>query len=535
VKEIIDRAEKIVEQQPDSALKALNSVLFPEDLGKTMFNKYNLLLVQAKDKCFRDITGDTVIYAVKNYYIRKKDEQNAALAAFYCARVLHERKETDNAFEAYSTAIELADKTEDYNLKGLIYGNLGILHREHLSYEKTIELNKNAVAMYEKAKNYRNKISALNLIGDCFALTDKMDSAFRYYDESLKLADQHKITELQSSVRQSKGVVYREKGHYEQAKNLFREALAFSPDSVEQVRILMNIAKTYLSENRTDSAKYYLNQALSIPIQDPKLLRFSCLLRSKTEEEDGYYREALKHYKEYHAYTFKVFDSEKNNKLMEIRQKYDFEKLKNTKNAFILKQSKILLTLSLGLLAACIFIIIFYRRSARNRKLLLEAEYKITGLQKMAQEHSEEKQSLRSIILEYFNVLRKAALIEQRISETERKNGQGLLKKFNKIVYEQDGMNWDKLFQVMNQYHNGFFSRIREKYPQLKDMEFRVCCLSCETGFNDTEISIIIGKSVDMVRRLRSNIRKKIGMPVYKHDLYSFLLQELSGKQDEKR
>jgi tetratricopeptide (TPR) repeat protein len=214
----LNKAESIIEQHPDSALRLLNTVLFPEDLNKTLFNKYNLLLLQARDKNDKDITGDTIIFSVKDYYVRKKDFANAALAAFYCGRVWHEQNDADRAIEAYQEAGEWAGKTENYNLKGLILGNLGILHSEYSLYEKAIELNKNAVEMYDKAKNYRNKISAWGLIGDCFALNEKIDSAFYYYNESLKLADSCNIPELQSNVRQSMAVAYREQGFYEEAK-----------------------------------------------------------------------------------------------------------------------------------------------------------------------------------------------------------------------------------------------------------------------------------------------------------------------------
>jgi hypothetical protein len=92
VKGILDKAENIIEQQPDSALRLLNTVLFPEELSKSRFNEYNLLLIQAKDKSDRDITSDTVIFTIKDYYVQKKDYPNAALAAFYCGRVRHEQK-----------------------------------------------------------------------------------------------------------------------------------------------------------------------------------------------------------------------------------------------------------------------------------------------------------------------------------------------------------------------------------------------------------------------------------------------------------
>ncbi|GHT58226.1 hypothetical protein AGMMS50239_02380 [Bacteroidia bacterium] len=512
VKNIISKAENSIEQQPDSALQLLNTVLFPEDLSKSLFNKYNLLLLQAKDKNDKDIVSDTVIFAVKAYYVRKKDYPNAALAAFYCGRVWHEQKNTDKASEAYQEAGEWADKTKDYNLKGLIQGNWGILHREHSSYEKAIELNKNAVAMYDKAQNYRNKAGALKLIGDCFVLSEKIDSAFYYYNEGIALADSCKMVDLQLSIKNNMGVTYMGEGFYEPAKKLFNEALAFSNDSVEQARILLNIAQVYVLEDNMDSVNLYLDKALALPVSDPWLMRTSYLLRSKIEEKNNHYPEALKYYKEYYHSTINVFDSEKNNKLLEIQGKYDYEKLKNSQNRLIIKQQKILIILSLVLIVAGIIIFASYRRSAQNKRIMLDLEQKTGSLQKMADNFSKESYTFHNVLLEQFDILRKTALIRTLLSENEQASGQKLLRKFNEIVYGGDMPDWDKLYQAMDSLKNGLYNKIRSKYPQLSEMEFRICCLSCETSFNDTEIGVILETTTNMVRRIRSDLRKKLGM-----------------------
>ena len=60
-KDILVQVENIVEQQPDSALRLLNFILFPENLDKSRFNKYNLLQIEAKDKDYKDITSDTIV------------------------------------------------------------------------------------------------------------------------------------------------------------------------------------------------------------------------------------------------------------------------------------------------------------------------------------------------------------------------------------------------------------------------------------------------------------------------------------------
>ena len=511
-KNILSETENIIEQHPDSALRLLNTVLFHEDLDKRLFNKYHLLLLQAKDKSYKDIASDTVIFSVKEYYVRIKDLSNAALAAFYCGRVRHEQNNIDKAVEAYAEAENLAEKTDNHNLKGLIQANQGILHSEHSSYDKAIELIKNAVVLYAKAKNHKNEIGALRITGDCFLLNNKPDSAFRYYNESLKLAVLYNMPELQSDIKQCVGIAYREQGLYEQAKKLFNEAFAFSEDSVGQARILLNIAKMYILEEKTDSANLYLDKALALTISDPWLKRYSYLLKSEMAEENKRYMEALNDYKEYYRYTTELFDSDKNNKLLEVQGKYDFEKLKNLQNQWIIKQQKAMILLSLALLAAGIIIFVYYRKSVQDKRLLLETEQKIEGLQKMADNFSKESRTFRHVLLKQFDILKKTALIKTVLSENEQIKGRKLLKKFNEIVYEQDTLDWNQLYQVMDNLKNGLYSKIRSKYPQWSETEFRICCFSCEPDFTDKETEIILGITLNMVRRIRSDLRKKIGM-----------------------
>jgi len=217
-------------------------------------------------------------------------------------------------------------------------------------------------------------------------------------------------------------------------------------------------------------------------------------------------------YKEYYQYTENVFDSEKNNKLLEIQRTYDFEKVKNTENRLIIKQQKAVITLSLALLAAGIIIFLYYRKSARNKRLLLETEQKIESLQKMADNFSKENRTFRNVLLDQFGILRKTALIEDTSNKKEQISGEKLMKKFNEIVYGQDTLDWNKLYRVMDNLKNGLYSKVRKKYPHLNETEFRICCLSCETDFIDKEIMIILGTTLNMVRRIRSDLRKKIGM-----------------------
>jgi len=517
-KDILVRAQSIVEQQPDSALRMLQSVLFPENFDKSRFNKYYLLLLQAKDKDYKDITSDTVIFTVKDYYLQVKDYPNAAMAAYYCGRLWHERNNMSEAVKAYTEAETLADKTDNDNLKGLIQSNLGILHMEHSSYETAIELLKNAVVWYDKAKNYRNEISSLKTIGDCLGLSKQTDSAFYYYNQSLKLAVLHNMSKQQSEVINNKAVIYQEQGNYDQAKKLFHEALALTNDSLEQARTLLNIAQVYELENKMDSVNSYLKMALAFHISNPWLMRSSYKLSSEIEEKGNRYQDALNDYKEYYKYTEKVWDNAKNNELQEVQAKYDFEKLKNAKNQLIIRQKGALNILYLVLLISGIIIFLYYRSIFRNKRLLLEFEQKVESLQRIAENYSKEKQSFRNIVIQHFEIMKKTTLIESEISDDERKSGQKLLKKFNKIVYGQDTLDWGKMYFIMNSLYNGLYDEIKKKYTQWDEMDFRIFCMSNENQFTDKEISIILNNTIPMIRKIRSKIRKDMGIPKYSHN-----------------
>jgi hypothetical protein len=310
------------------------------------------------------------------------------------------------------------------------------------------------------------------------------------------------------------GAIYLDQGLYAQAIPLFKEALALPNDSLEHARTLLNIAQVYELENNPDSVNFYLDKALALHFSNPYLMYNFYLLKSKMAEKNNQYQEALNDYKEFYNNVRKVWDSSKNNELLEVQGKYDYEKLKNAENQLIIKKQRAVNILAVALLAAGVIIFLYYRRSAKNKRIMLETEQKIASLQKMADTYSADSDGFHSLLLTQFDILKKTALIKSALSENERTSisGQKLLRKFNEIVYGQDSLNWNKLYHSMDALKNGLYSKIHAKYPQLSEAEFRICCLSCEPDFSDKEIEIVLGTTLNMVRRIRSDVRKKIGM-----------------------
>ena len=67
IEPILQKAEKLVETKPDSTLFILEKIPKPEHLKKSLYYRSFLLQIQAKDKSYRDITSDTLIFKIQKF------------------------------------------------------------------------------------------------------------------------------------------------------------------------------------------------------------------------------------------------------------------------------------------------------------------------------------------------------------------------------------------------------------------------------------------------------------------------------------
>jgi tetratricopeptide (TPR) repeat protein len=440
--------------------------------------------------------------------------------------VFYEKGNTPKALLEYREAETFAENIDNDNLKGLIQGNLGILfHGQHI-YDKSISRGKKAIEMYRKAQNYKNEISAICLIGDCFLLEKEIDSAFLYYNKSVKLADDHKIPELQVGARQNISVAFRKTEKYAIAKKYLTEALTFEIDSMEKARIFMNFSKIYTLENNIDSAKFYINKSLELKIKERTLLRSIYFSLSKIAEQEGNYAEALKHFNKYNEYVAQVVAENMSSALLECNEKYDFVKLKTKAYELAITRRGVINSVLLFVIVIIVIAFVFYRKLEKIQKKILEKEQKFETLQMMYDNLQRGEETVKNIIFKQYNMLIEIALLEKNLNPNKANDKEYMLKKLNLIIYKDEKVDFEPLYELMNQIQNDFYEKVRAKYGKLlTKQEFRVCCFTCEK-FADSEISIFLNMTVYMVRKRRHDIKKKLNIPDGV-DIYSFLIEDM--------
>jgi DNA-binding CsgD family transcriptional regulator len=518
IRPILQKAETLIDHYPDSALALLNNIPDAKSLKKHLYYRYSLLQLQGKDKCNQDITSDTLIFDIRDFYIHNNDIEKGALSSFYCGRVLQEQGKFEKALETYLGTEKYLTPGISKNLKGLLQSSVGEIYYQQLLNDKAIIHFSQAETYFHQAKNVKNEIIACNSIGNCFLMQGKKDSTFIYYFKALALADNNKFKREQSILREGIGVAYREIKDLVHAEKFFREAWGFAVDSLEKARISYNLARVFVQNNHNDSATYYIQKSLKYLSGEKDVYLSANIYKtwSAFEEKEHDFQEALNMYKIYNKHLASILDQNKNSAVLEVQKKYNFQVIETRNKQLLIDRQRIFLFSLVLLFILIVLIFSINRRSVQNKRKLAEAEQKIYHLKELAQSFNKKENSLRNILLQHFDILKKTALLEGYLKEDDKKKGKHLIQKFNEIVYGRENLDWDLLYKTLNNINDGFFDRLRNEYPQLDESEFRICCLSY-IEFSNTEIAIILNYSINTIQVKRSSIRKKLGIKAFEN------------------
>ncbi|MDR2915994.1 MAG: tetratricopeptide repeat protein [Tannerella sp.] len=323
---LLERAEHMMQNHPDSALRLLDGVIYPE------IYKYLLLMVQAKDKNYKDITGDTIIGRAVEYYIKTGDSHNAALARFYQGRIRMYKGDYKGAIQELLFAEELAKKEGHYNLLGLINDDIGTIYRKQLNYDKCIEhYSLLARDYFSKAGNKKNENVIISKIGNLYLRMEppQTEKALSLYDQSLEYAVREKDTMQMLTCLSNISVAYRDIGDYDNAKKYIEESILLDKKNEFIFKNYNNLVKIYLAVDDLDSAIYYLNSISGIIEKSQNnhdLFNYNLLFYSVYESK-GDYQTALNYYKKSQEYLNLIYDESNEKSILEIQEKYNKTKV----------------------------------------------------------------------------------------------------------------------------------------------------------------------------------------------------------------
>lgn len=260
---ILEQAEKVMSEHPDSALFLLEQVAAPEKMPERDYATWCLLITEARDKNYIEHTSDSLINVAIQYFEKKKDI-NRLSEAYYCqGRVLSELSASEEALTAYLKAKELVRETSDRDLEARINNHLGTLYWENRKFKESLVCYQKSYRNYKICRDTIGIINTMQNIGECMRESGQLDSAYHYLDGALKLARQGGITSYTAYLLSSLGNIYTEKKLYEKALAYKKASLNYSEKRNTIYSCYYSIGKLYGNLHKLDSALLFAEMALA--------------------------------------------------------------------------------------------------------------------------------------------------------------------------------------------------------------------------------------------------------------------------------
>jgi hypothetical protein len=116
------------------------------------------------------------------------------------------------------------------------------------------------------------------------------------------------------------------------------------------------------------------------------------------------------------------------------------------------------------------------------------------------------------MFIKRLDMANKLALVKPMLEKEEK--GAVVWDIVQKHLYgHEKTFDWKAELQTFNDVYDGYVDKLRSRFPNLKDIEVLICCLS-KADFTNDEISLFINVDTpNAVQKRKSRIRKMLAMP----------------------
>lgn len=356
----------------------------------------------------------------------------------------------------------------------------------------------------------KSKNRARNAIGLCHQQQGALDSADYYFNLIISSTELFKLQEWKAIAKGNLGVNEIKRQNYKAAIPLLHANVlesAKAKDTSLLVSLYSNLGICNLNEGHLDSTESYGTIALSMANASRQFARL----------EEVYHLLALLHIKKgnvaqaerYFDSTLLVKDSLQKMfsglQILRVNQKMhqhaqealEFEKSKKTTQR----------NFSISMLAILLLSSIYIYFSQRKR---YEQKSLITNL-KIQKAETQLNEAAKQLDLFAKAISDKNAMVEQLEQKMgAQANEQVLSELYQHVILTDD--DWIRFRELFDQVHQGFISRLKEKFPELSPSEVRFITLA-KLNLDTKEMARTLGISAQSVRVTKHRLLKKINLP----------------------
>ena len=487
--------------------------------------------VRAKYKAYEDISTDDRIFEAYDYFVKRKDFGNAAPAALYSGCVRQAKKEYEAAMNCYKEADYYGKLTGDSVSAAFAQYYIGDLLNANGNEAEAITNDKAAAELW--GDSLSRKAKCLNAVAMMHIINDEYDSAFVYLEQALSLAQASNDLITEASVWNNYSVTYQLLDENDAALDCLRKALPLA-DQKRRPIALLNLAKVYLAMDEPDSLAYYKSlmlEALENVECRPETQAAVYGFLIKEALSVGDYESAYQFEKQHEQVALDLLSDQTQSSVLEIQKKYDFEAQANQHNRQMLSRQRLILLLTIILLAALVAVTLLILNALKKKRVEAEINANLLELKK----RNVEQQQAQSELQAHYNALQQQSEQQLHQQNTLREQTDGKLKdeylqkchiircfevlshdRNNSVAFKdlekslfEGEEHWTGFEQAFEGVHPGFIASVRQSYPDLNDLEFRYCLLS-HFKLTRQECADVLGCSVYNVDKIRASLNTKM-------------------------
>jgi len=444
--------------------------------------------------------------------------------------------ELDKALSYYNRMMDYALELNDKKLLAAANDNLGSLLLSFNDYDNAKDHYQKLLTISKEIGDEAGVAKALNNIGEIERLRGNYKTAFDYYKQSLKIHAGLKDLRRVAINLENIGTTFDAMNETRQAVDYYKKALTHYRKANDQNNIISVLVLLGYDAIKLDS----LQAALSYFSEAYRIAEKYKIMRDKPEalkglsqvyEKQNDLKSALLYFKKYEMCKDSLFKEREKKNIGVIKtqllsemdniqyklQKYDIEMLTKDKRINRLRMNILIASLIIILLTG-ILLVVRYNILVKKQQQIREKDAELHRAQKELME-SELKNKDNDLMSFALHIVQKNKLLKELRSDLKDLSNNSdpeTAKRLKEISFNVKQMlqiqkDIDIFEQKVNQTYDGFFSKLKQRFPNLTKNEERLCVL-LKLKLSSKEIASINNTSIKAVEMSRYRLRKKCGI-----------------------
>ncbi|MDU1892158.1 MAG: hypothetical protein E6767_15850 [Dysgonomonas sp.] len=486
----LHEADRLMTNSPDSSLCILRSMQsdYPDmnDKDKAF---YGLLWFRFMSSKALDLSPKEMIDFSIDYYKLENEKEQLAYCYLYRGQMHKGKREYAGAIQDQFKALDYSQATNDDKLKARIYFELGQIAGYQGEGKKTLDYYQQALNHFKSAGEMNNVSKMYMTMGWVFLAIEDYDQAIKYSKKAIQTTkDPIVIGDVLNDI----GYNYFFKNELDSAVYYIRQSLDYPYFKSNGASRYYKMADVFLSMDELDSAKIYVNKALSMPIdiyfeeESYRLLVNISLKENDTANLAKYMKK-----QQICQDSIKSLEAQPNINLLEQIHQSDVEKDKAKKQQLLL-----IVTIVTLIFLGGIYLFYLYKK---HKKTQVEADTYRDELEKkheilMADLADEIEQTRKR-----YADLRKTLNFEER-------------EQLDKRIYIEVLRleSEDTFIEKMNKILNHLPEKLRRDFPNIIFKDILWCCLFM-LKLSTADISLIMDYKQSSQYKFKQRLIKKLG------------------------